>query len=743
MCSKKGFEAVSKKIRSHGLPTTATVDTYCFNQSEVLLDCRFRNKVWSAKFSSLVEPPCDKVQFPTIITSISSKTVSAKRHMCFGLRHQACGRTGTGSWAQVRDWKYCQCWTFQSNETQRISLAGNGRTSKLELKLDAKADEFWPGSSDSAGFRVIIHPRGTPPNTESGVSIATGAHAELQVARRHFTRLKSPFSDGCESSSVSASVRKVNAPQCMRVKMAEKIAVDCKCYDVNTEHFVNYAASVGEPGPAHKSVRGELLECGTFGTNMTCWVAVHNDFTETFNPVGNCTIPCSEEDFDVRVSTIKWPSGNAVYKESDLEDGLSLNFWRNKFNSWQDVCRRNIGGAVNTRRARRHDQRAAEWRRVRDWGRRSDAANRSRHEPNRARRPGQRTRRLRPPPQRGTDTDVDPVLMITKSKRSSRTRRSALRPAGNVTAGGRERRTTLFSVVAGECVLLSGGKCVASPDFLSHNHYPPSASLSEPESCEIDPPSDGNTKMYLHLLDTEPTFDQLHVNEFAYSGRVEYPTAPGNRLYGLEPQDEPTSTEKAPIIWDPDYDDTGPYVGFMICTYPADDKSSLVAGEANFCLVPGSGELGAKCCNKHCVHLDDADNGINDCGDNSDEGSKCGFQAYSGGSNGVTTENTYDGNYDYDYDYEDGDPDLYFKDYEDDPYAENSLSLKEKAKLERVIASKSAEELREIIGSTMLKVDVYFQHMDTEVYSVMFGSKFECKGIRWGRGAANRHKALV
>ena len=246
----------------------------------------------------------------------------------------------------VADFDYGQCFTVNTNAYEVIEQAGNTDRSKLQLKLFAQYHDFWPqfGKSDAPGFLVMVHARGTAPDTASGFRVSPGHHASVGITKRSIVRLPAPFEDDCESESVPAHIRTRLPGECAGIRLLEFVAKDCGCYDHYLERFTIDPATGGYPGAilALKKlpVCGTLDAGGTVRIGDQCRREAHATFFQSFNYEEQCSSPCAETSFKTSVMVQPWPTVSSVAMH---EKGLaeknkqSLRLWARGKISAQEV----------------------------------------------------------------------------------------------------------------------------------------------------------------------------------------------------------------------------------------------------------------------------------------------------------------------------------------------------------------------------------------------------------------------
>ncbi|GFV98490.1 acid-sensing ion channel 1C [Trichonephila clavipes] len=129
---------------------------------------------------------------------------------------------------------YGDCFTFNkvtSVEEKPLLVSKSGLYSGLEILLDAENGNY-SFSSDTVGFRIVIHdPSENPDPEERGFSISPGFETSASMTQTLIHRLPPPYKDQCAYYNDGERSNQTNQDDCQRLCFRKLTCEICGCKD--------------------------------------------------------------------------------------------------------------------------------------------------------------------------------------------------------------------------------------------------------------------------------------------------------------------------------------------------------------------------------------------------------------------------------------------------------------------------------------------------------------------------------
>ena len=182
------------------------------------------------------------------------------------------------------------------------------------------------------GVRLKVHPHGTEPYMDEGITIAPGTETTIQVAQTNIERLPEPWGNCTDERYLKlASDIPYSRSSCQSLcRQMRYYYPTCNClvaYEVYTDAMTNYSfcsnISMFEINESNLSdiLKNPICDANTWATSDIC----------------DCRLPCTEKKYDIKVTQVAWPSltSHLEFYENYIQSRKDI--YGDKFDLYQQI----------------------------------------------------------------------------------------------------------------------------------------------------------------------------------------------------------------------------------------------------------------------------------------------------------------------------------------------------------------------------------------------------------------------
>lgn len=195
----------------------------------------------------------------------------------------------------VHNYKYGSCFTFNSEgPVLKTRFQGPENGLKLELFINQRA--YVANLATEAGARIVVHKRGTMPFPENnGVSVMPGRSTSIGLHQVRLSRLSYPHGDcGSDKFDMDSYAHLMGTEY-------SKLSCTKSCYQLIILENCGCAAPFYVVLP-------EMKVCDMLHNETEKCVSDLFQFDRFHRCEDKCPQPCEEINYDVSISSAKWPS---------------------------------------------------------------------------------------------------------------------------------------------------------------------------------------------------------------------------------------------------------------------------------------------------------------------------------------------------------------------------------------------------------------------------------------------------
>uniref|UniRef100_A0A914DVI9 Uncharacterized protein n=1 Tax=Acrobeloides nanus TaxID=290746 RepID=A0A914DVI9_9BILA len=215
---------------------------------------------------------------------------------------------------------YGNCYTFNWNRTQPVSVHRAGANYGLRILLYSNRSEYLP-TSEAVGFRITVHDQWSHPFPDAfGYSAPTGFMSSFGVRMKTFHRIPPPYGQclegGEESEFYIYKGFNYSLEGCHRSCTQNEIVRVCGCSDPSYPIPNNTTRSCSVNNPQSRDCIKRVTQYINVAMNE--------------GRLANCSChqPCSNIAYEVYFSGAGWPSGTTKILECEPHDELCMEKYR-------------------------------------------------------------------------------------------------------------------------------------------------------------------------------------------------------------------------------------------------------------------------------------------------------------------------------------------------------------------------------------------------------------------------------